>query len=643
VRSDDFKPRGTSSMETPSREVSDAGSAAKRNPRSPGVSLGRGLDSFLDDLTPEATRQATTEDRAALLQLTKFRERLAAMGEGAGDGDEHDPPATPSDSPRTMDTTSRASSPPSPDENAPPGTGIPGMTPRKVHPSFTLPPHEQQRRDVAAAAVRTRGTSPSLITSPSGRIEVGATATTTARSSPLGREPTTPTDLDNAGGRRRARVLEDGTDVFGRDNDDGDGLTETHGSAAADPIARAPADDPRSSATRSDDDLVVGRLLGSVEAALAEAATPRAALGALRADVDECRAAIDALRESHVALEREDGALTEAQGQMREELDDVWRTRLPRLERLMFRLADRMDRVVDEAAAASEAVNARRLEEELGRLRVEIAEVTRNTGRATGEAIGEATLEAIARVDSGVNALRAETAAAVESVRVETLARLERMEEAPAEEARRRSAVESASLGRPSVESAVARVAAGLEPCIDAVTALAARVLGPGRRSGEDEREREVVTATPRGKTTGSARGDEAPRGVNRGLLDRGLLRGAFEGVAWDDDAGADLLGASLVVLAAEAAHAIAPRGPCRVATRVVRAAVWTSSAALLSGVVKSFCHRVATEAMAERRRRCGGGAKEGADVDDDEDEEERFETPPARSSADPELFVNTH
>ena len=625
-------------METPSREVSDAGSAAKRNPRSPGVSLGRGLDSFLDDLTPEATRQATTEDRAALLQLTKFRERLAAMGEGAGDGDEHDPPATPSDSPRTMDTTSRASSPPSPDENAPPGTGIPGMTPRKVHPSFTLPPHEQQRRDVAAAAVRTRGTSPSLITSPSGRIEVGATATTTARSSPLGREPTTPTDLDNAGGRRRARVLEDGTDVFGRDNDDGDGLTETHGSAAADPIARAPADDPRSSATRSDDDLVVGRLLGSVEAALAEAA-----LGALRADVDECRAAIDALRESHVALEREDGALTEAQGQMREELDDVWRTRLPRLERLMFRLADRMDRVVDEAAAASEAVNARRLEEELGRLRVEIAEVTRNTGRATGEAIGEATLEAIARVDSGVNALRAETAAAVESVRVETLARLERMEEAPAEEARRRSAVESASLGRPSVESAVARVAAGLEPCIDAVTALAARVLGPGRRSGEDEREREVVTATPRGKTTGSARGDEASRGVNRGLLDRGLLRGAFKGVAWDDDAGADLLGASLVVLAAEAAHAIAPRGPCRVATRVVRAAVWTSSAALLSGVVKSFCHRVATEAMAERRRRCGGGAKEGADVDDDEDEEERFETPPARSSADPELFVNTH
>ena len=484
-------------METPSREVSDAGSAAKRNPRSPGVSLGRGLDSFLDDLTPEATRQATTEDRAALLQLTKFRERLAAMGEGAGDGDEHDPPATPSDSPRTMDTTSRASSPPSPDENAPPGTGIPGMTPRKVHPSFTLPPHEQQRRDAAAAAaVRTRGTSPSLITSPSGRIEVGATATTTARSSPLGREPTTPTDLDNAGGgRRRARVLEDGTDVFGRDNDDGDGLTETHGSAAADPIARAPADDPRSSATRSDDDLVVGRLLGSVEAALAEAATPRAALGALRADVDECRAAIDALRESHVALEREDGALTEAQGQMREELDDVWRTRLPRLERLMFRLADRLDRVVDEAAAASEAVNARRLEEELGRLRVEIAEVTRNTGRATGEAIGEATLEAIAHVDSSVNALRAETAAAVESVRVETLARLERMEEAR----RRRRRGEGAPSRAPAsvVHSRIpslARVAAGLEPCVDAVTALAARVLGPGRRSGEDERERETAT-----------------------------------------------------------------------------------------------------------------------------------------------------
>ena len=78
-------------------------------------------------------------------------------------------------------------------------------------------------------------------------------------------------------------------------------------------------------------------------------------------------------------------------------------------------------------------------------------------------------------------------------------------------------------------------------------------------------------------------------------------------------------------------------------ATRVVRAAVWTSSAALLSGAVRSFCHRAATEAMAERRRRCGGGAKEGADVDDDDEEEERFETPPARSSADPELFVNTH
>ena len=640
-------------METPSREVSDAGSAARRNPRSPGVSLGRGLDSFLDDLTPEATRQATTEDRAALLQLTKFRERLAAMGDGAGDGDEHDPPATPSDSPRTMDITSRASSPPSPDENAPPGTGIPGMTPRKVHPSFTLPPHEQQRRDAAAAAaVRTRGTSPSLITSPSGRIEVGATATTTARSSPLGREPTTPTDLDDAGGsqrRRRARVLEDGTDVFGRDdddvfgrdNDDGDGLTETHGSAAADPTARPPADDPRSLVTRSNDDpCIVGRLLGSVEAALAEAVTPRAALGALRADVDECRAAIDALRESHVALEREDGALTEAQGQMREELDDAWRTRLPRLERLMFRLADRLDRVVDEAVAASEAVNVRRLEEELGRLRVEIAETIASIGDGKGEAVGEATLEAIAHVDSSVNALRAETAAAVESVRVETLARLERVE-ARVERAESESESSKAlTRGHPlgGGEPVVARVAAGLEPCIDVVTALAARVLGPGR-SGDSEREgggREAVTATPRGKSTGFARDEKA---TQTGIA------AIFEGVAadMDDDAGADLLGASLVVLAAEAAHAIAPRGPCRVATRVVRAAVWTSTAALASGAVKSWCHRVANEAMAERRRRLEGGAKEGADVDDDDEEEERFETPPARSSADPELFVNTH
>lgn len=653
-------------METPSREVSDAGSAARRNPRSPGVSLGRGLDSFLDDLTPEATRQATTEDRAALLQLTKFRERLAAMGDGAGDGDEHDPPATPSDSPRTMDTTNRASSPPSPDENAPPGAGIPGagipgMTPRKVHPSFTLPPHEQQRRDAPAAApaaaVRTRGTSPSLITSPSGRIEVGATAMTTARSSPLSREQTTPTDDDaDAGGsqrRRRARVLEDETDVFGRDdddvfgrdNDDGDGLTEqTHGSAAADPVARAPAShDPRSSVTtRSNDPYIVGRLLGSVEAALAEAATPRAALGALRADVDECRAAIDALRESHLALEREDGALTEAQGQMREELDDAWRTRLPRLERLMFRLADRLDRVVDEAVAASiEAVNVRRLEEELGRLRLEIAELAGvETGRATGEAVGEATLAAIAHADSSVNTLRAETAAAVESVRVETLARLERVE-ARVERAESESESSKAlTRGHPlgGGESVVARVAAGLEPCIDVVTALAARVLGPGR-SGDSEREgggREAVTATPRGKSTGFARDEKATKTG---------IAAIFEGVAadMDDDAGADLLGASLVVLAAEAAHAIAPRGPCRVATRVVRAAVWTSTAALASGAVKSWCHRVATEAMAERRRRLDRVAKEGADVDDDDEEEERFETPPARSSADPELFVNTH
>jgi hypothetical protein len=108
------------------------------------MSPGRGVYSFLDDLSPEAKREATIEDRAALLQLTKFRERLAAMGDDAGDGDEHDPPATPSDSPRTTEIDE--SSPRSPDENAPPGTGIPGMTPRKVHPSFTLPPHEQQQQ-----------------------------------------------------------------------------------------------------------------------------------------------------------------------------------------------------------------------------------------------------------------------------------------------------------------------------------------------------------------------------------------------------------------------------------------------------------------------------------------------------------------
>ena len=173
------------------------------------------------------------------------------------------------------------------------------------------------------------------------------------------------------------------------------------------------------------------------------------------------------------------------------------------------------------------------------------------------------------------------------------------------------------------------------------ITALAARVLGPGRRSGKDERE-----SYPAVTATGSALDDEASGVINRGLrrqIHRCKTIRGIEGVAWDDDAGADLLGASLVVLAAEAAHAIAPRGPCRVATRVVRAAVWTSTAALASGAVKSWCHRVANEAMAERRRRLEGGAKEGADVDDDDEEEERFETPPARSSADPELFVNTH
>ena len=344
-------------METPSKEASDAGSATRRNPRGLGMSPGRGVYSFLDDLSPEAKREATIEDRAALLQLTKFRERLAAMGDDAGDGDEHDPPATPSDSPRTTEIDE--SSPRSPDENAPPGTGIPGMTPRKVHPSFTLPPHEQQQQQQqqpdAAAAVRTRGTSPSMITSPSGRIEVGDTTTT--HPSPLGREPTTPT---GRGGHRTVtpRALDDGT-VVERDNDDGDGLTETHrsatdvstgGDASVSTIpghatARGSTQLARSTqrADPPNDEFIVGRLLGSVEAALAEAATPRAALGSLRADLDECSRAIDGLREGHIALEREDGVLTEAQGQMREELDDLWRTRLPRLERLMGRLCERLD------------------------------------------------------------------------------------------------------------------------------------------------------------------------------------------------------------------------------------------------------------------------------------------------------------
>ena len=115
-----------------------------------------------------------------------------------------------------------------------------------------------------------------------------------------------------------------------------------------------------------------------------------------------------------------------------------------------------------------------------------------------------------------------------------------------------------------------------------------------------------------------------------------------------DETMARDLLGASLVVLAAEAAHAIAPRGPCRVATRVIRAAVWTSGATLLSGVVKSICHGVATNALAEyaaRKRREGVSAYGGvnAGVDDTDTDEERFETPPARSPADPDLFVDTH
>jgi hypothetical protein len=60
----------------------------------------------------------------------------------------------------------------------------------------------------------------------------------------------------------------------------------------------------------------------------------------------------------------------------------------------------------------------------------------------------------------------------------------------------------------------------------------------------------------------------------------------------------------------------------------------------------------VATNALADyaaRKRREGVSAYGGvnAGVDDDTDtedtDEERFETPPARSPADPDLFVDTH
>ena len=714
-------------METPSREASDAGSATRRNPRALGMSPGRGVYSFLDDLSPEAKREATIEDRAALLQLTKFRERLAAMGDDAGDGDEHDPPATPSESPRTaMDE----SSPRSPDENAPPGTGIPGMTPRKVLPSFTLPPHEQQQQQQQpdAAAVRTRGTSPSMITSPSGRIEVGDTTTT--HPSPLGREPTTPT---GRGIHRTVtpRALDDGT-VVERDNDDGDGLTETHrsatdvstgGGASVSTIpghstARGSTQLARSTqrADPPNDEFIVGRLLGSVEAALAEAATPRAALGSLRADLDECSRAIDGLREGHIALEREDGVLTEAQGQMREELDDLWRTRLPRLERLMGRLCERLDSTdnsfgihvdakvdavraemiglvssrVDAAFEARDKSRERdgadkhadalglelvRLKERLDAadasmrtemlglvarveaVRAEAAAEARDRRERDGEGTHTAALElelvrlqerldaAFARVDSGVNTLRAETSTRVDTLREETTARMDQIRKETAElfrteRANRSFAALCGEIG--------ARVAGNLEPCVDVVTALATRVLGPSGHETQvivDDTSGTPVAVTPAVKKPFAA-------GLGTAALARFGVEGGSDTMNEDETMARDLLGASLVVLAAEAAHAIAPRGPCRVATRVIRAAVWTSGATLLSGVVKSICHGLATNALAEyaaRKRREGvrayGGVSAGVDDDTDTEDtdEERFETPPARSPADPDLFVDTH
>jgi hypothetical protein len=140
--------------------------------------------------------------------------------------------------------------------------------------------------------------------------------------------------------------------------------------------------------------------------------------------------------------------------------------------------------------------------------------------------------------------------------------------------------------------------------------------------------------------------------GLGAAALARFGVDGGSDAMNEDETMARDLLGASLVVLAAEAAHAIAPRGPCRVATRVIRAAVWTSGATLLSGVVKSVCHGVATNALAEyaarkrtRGSQCirGSQRRRGRRHGYGDTDEERFETPPARSPADPDLFVDTH
>jgi hypothetical protein len=249
---------------------------------------------------------------------------------------------------------------------------------------------------------------------------------------------------------------------------------------------------------------------------------------------------------------------------------------------------------------------------------------------------------AFARVDSGVNTLRAETSTRVDTLREETTARMDQIRKETAElfrteRANRSFAALCGEIG--------ARVAGNLEPCVDVVTALATRVLGPSGHETQvivDDTSGTPVAVTPAVKKPFAA-------GLGAAALARFGVDGGSDAMNEDETMARDLLGASLVVLAAEAAHAIAPRGPCRVATRVIRAAVWTSGATLLSGVVKSVCHGVATNALAEyaaRKRREGvsayGGVNAGVDDDTDTDEE-RFETPPARSPADPDLFVDTH
>ena len=306
----------------------------------------------------------------------------------------------------------------------------------------------------------------------------------------------------------------------------------------------------------------------------------------------------------------------------------------------MFRLADRLDRVVDEAGGVGAILNRATPRGGAGSASRGNRRCAANTALDRERPSARRPSKPSRAVDSGVNALRASPTAAVESVRVETLTRLERMEANRWSEARRGDAVGARSLVGPSVESR-GRVAAGFEqrrappPC------------GPRARTGASFADcGEMVTATPLRVACGIRSRRRRLRGANRGPSgftnsSKNLCSKASPGTT-TRRADTSVLGAvALVVLAAEAS----PRplacaaGACRVATRVVRAAVWTSSAALLSGVV--FCHRVALLAICSKAD-ADGGVRRRARTSMTMTMR-TVETPPARSSADPELFVNTH